>query len=136
MKQLKDYTLGEVQDICNGRNRVCKNGDDECLFCKYHKNRYCKVHSNGPSDWDLKERKNFSNDQLVVMKELYKSGIRYIVRDEKGSVYLHTNKPGRAENIWVEYDGKFFRIPTSMFPQIVWDDEEPVCIADYVNTDS
>ena len=130
MKQLKNYTLGEVQDICNGRNRVCKNEDDECLFCKDHANRFCKVHSNSPSDWKLKERKYFSNDQLAVMRELYRIGFRFVAQDEDACLYAYSAEPHRDSNGYV--GGSMFHIiPSQFFQQIMWEDE-PICIADYI----
>ena len=135
MKQLKDYTLGEVQDICNGRNRECKNKDDECLFCKDHTNRFCKVHSNSPIDWKLKERKHFSDDQLAVMRVFYKLGFRFIAEDANDDLYFYATNPTKADTVWIN-GGKNSNIAHAAFQQITWDDENAICIADYINADS
>jgi len=138
VKKIRDYTLGEAQDVCNGRKGVCKLSEDKCLFS--NENSMCKLRSMvGPSKFDLADFISFTESQLLVMKELYKSGVRYIARNKRRSIRLFINKPGiDEEGDWVNHEDDFeviFTIPSGTFPQIDIHCETPICIADYVNTE-
>ena len=135
MKKIRDYTLGEAQDMCNSRKGACKLGEDRCRFV--NENSMCKLRSMvGPSKFDLTDSPPFTNDQLVIMKELYKCGIRYIGKCNRKYVYLFANKPVNESGAWIgvneDYDDDF-SIPGKMFSQINIYDKEPIRIADYIN---
>lgn len=58
-----------------------------------------------------------------------KGGIMYVARDKDGDLFLHGEKPYKYQNGWrTDIHEKMFIItwlPSSMFPEVKWEDEEP-----------
>ena len=83
----------------------------------------------------LPKKKQFSQDTLNFFKCIDKK-YEWIARDEDGEVWLFKNKPKKiADGIW-DATGDDFESATLvnllLFKEILWEDEEPVCIDDYV----
>ena len=49
----------------------------------------------------------------------------WIARDRDGSLWLHTNKPNKNMTQWAEGDD-YFEISSELFPEVKWEDEEPI----------
>jgi len=132
MKQLKDYTLGEAHDICDGRRGVCKDGNDVCVFKP--ENDVCRM-MYLPKSFELEEQKYFTEDQLAVMREFHKSGFRFIARSEGSSPYFYADTPKKINSYWASAGGRLQGVPKEFFQQIKWEDDEPVYIAGYINVE-
>ena len=83
----------------------------------------------------LPKKKQFSQDTLNFFKCIDKK-YEWIARDEDGEVWLFKNKPKKiADGIW-DATGDDFESATLvnllLFKEILWEDEEPVYIDDYV----
>lgn len=74
----------------------------------------------------LPKKKKFSQDTLNFFK--------WIAKDKDGDICIFCEKPTKMISYWycdcILYIGKAFN--QDMFDQIYWEDEEPVCIDDYV----
>lgn len=82
----------------------------------------------------LPKRKEFTDDELCILRNIDKD-FEWIARDyHNNSQKLFTEKPekNRFKN-WLT-DGKYitFNAYNHLFQSIQWEDEEPVCIDDYV----
>ena len=83
----------------------------------------------------LPKKKQFSQDTLNFFKCIDKRW-RYIAKDENNFVAVYEEKPEKKDGYWDfnwEFDWSrltFFN--QSLFDQILWEDEEPVYIDDYV----
>ena len=61
------------------------------------------------------------------MKEQPKKSIRlWIARDSDGKVYGYTNKPTKKSDVWDTNDNLLLPLPQDSFPNIKWDDTEPI----------
>ena len=83
----------------------------------------------------LPKKKQFSQDTLNFFKCIDKK-YEWIARDEDGEVWLFKNKPKKiADGIW-DATGDDFESATLvnllLFKEILWEDEEPIYIDDYV----
>lgn len=80
----------------------------------------------------LPKKKKFSQDTLNFFKCIDKE-YKWIAKDMDGEVNVFCEKPIKDDTFWLNknfYIGK--GINQDMFDQIYWEDEEPVCIDDYV----
>ena len=83
----------------------------------------------------LPKKKQFSQDTLNFFKCIDKKW-KYIAKDENNFVAVYEEKPEKKDGYWDfnwEFDWSrltFFN--QSLFDQILWEDEEPVYIDDYV----
>ena len=83
----------------------------------------------------LPKKKQFSQDTLNFFKCIDKK-YEWIARDEDGEVWLFKNKPKKnANGIW-DATGDDFESATLvnllLFKEILWEDEEPIYIDEYV----
>lgn len=83
----------------------------------------------------LPKKKQFSQDTLNFFKCIDKK-YEWIARDEDGEVWLFKNKPKKiADGIW-DATGDDFESATLvnllLFKEILWEDDEPIYIDDYV----
>lgn len=91
-KPLKDWTLGEVEKLCNDLGKDC----DGCPFSV----DYCKVNGQ-PRDWDLSEKPCFTEqevDRAKAIKLIYPTAYRLeeadpLVRvwDKEGKLLAHVD---------------------------------------------
>lgn len=84
----------------------------------------------------LPQKKEFSQDTLNFFKCTDKK-YKWIAKDEDDAVCIFCEKPRKGRNFWCDngiynrsYISKAFN--QDMFEQILWEDEEPVNIDDYV----
>lgn len=50
----------------------------------------------------------------------------WIARDESGMLCLYLNKPRKLNHEWYSKDHDFIAIDKTWFPEIDWEDREPV----------
>ena len=81
----------------------------------------------------LPKKKEFTDDELVIMRN-FPSGFDWITRDKSGNVYIFEKKPSKNEyGCWGNGDDYcILVIFNHLFQSILWEDEEPVYIDDYV----
>ena len=83
----------------------------------------------------LPKKKQFSQDTLNFFKCIDKKW-KYIAKDENNFVAVYEEKPEKKDGYWDfnwEFDWSrltFFN--QSLFDQILWEDDEPIFIDDYV----
>ena len=81
----------------------------------------------------LPKKKQFSQDTLNFFKCIDKR-CKYIAKDKNGAICVYGSRPIKNERWWHD-DEWFYRldaIKDSLFDEILWEDEEPVYIDDYV----
>lgn len=81
----------------------------------------------------LPKRKEFTDDELCILRNVDKES-KWIARDESNNLYVYKNKPIKFSGYWdTEYgDRQRLKMFSHLFQSIQWEDEEPVCIDDYV----
>ena len=86
-----------------------------------------------PEPYKLPKKKQFSQDTLNFFKCIDKRW-RYIAKDKNGTISAFGSKPTKKERCWLNYEGfdclDVFK--DSLFDEILWEDEEPIYIDDYV----
>ena len=82
----------------------------------------------------IPKKKQFTDDELCILRNINKE-YKWIARDNNGSVCIFSEKPYREDDAW----GNVIRTPYNdfncynhLFDQVLWEDEEPVYIDDYV----
>lgn len=87
-KPLKDWTLGEVNEMCKKRDSCRK-----CIFQNKH-DKDCKIRTH-PTNWDLSEKPRFTDQEVEDAKNIKRlidsdfyivkrdGGLALIDRDEK-----------------------------------------------------
>ena len=82
----------------------------------------------------LPKKKEFSQDTLNFFKMIDKK-YKWIAKDEDGVVHTFCEKPTKEDTHWfyvsMFYINNIFN--QDIFNQILWEDEEPIYIDDYVN---
>ena len=81
----------------------------------------------------LPKKKEFSQDTLNFFKCIDKK-YEWIAKDINDDVHAFCEKPIKESRCWF-YDGRFYiskAFNQAIFNQILWEDEEPVYIDDYV----
>ena len=81
----------------------------------------------------LPKKKQFSQDTLNFFKCSDKK-YKWIAKDKDGEVCIYINKPKKEDVSWDNFS--FYKpldiIKDSLFDEILWEDEEPIYIDDYV----
>ena len=52
----------------------------------------------------------------------------WVARDKNGKLWLHLSesKPYRdGDDMWLNNEGSYHKLESSLFPQVKWEDEEP-----------
>ena len=49
---------------------------------------------------------------------------KYVARDKDGALYTYVIKPTKGSRVWL-YGGKYIWLPSELFPDVKWSDEEP-----------
>lgn len=49
----------------------------------------------------------------------------WIARDKDGELYLFSEKPSKREEFWLMSRGTVIQLPSELFPEVKWEDEEP-----------
>ena len=82
----------------------------------------------------LPKKKKFSQDTLNFFKMIDKK-YKWIAKDEDGVVHTFCEKPTKEDTHWfyvsMFYINNIFN--QDIFNQILWEDEEPIYIDDYVD---
>lgn len=81
----------------------------------------------------LPERKKFTDDELCILRNIDKK-YKWIARDSNKEVWVYQHKPKKGNTNWNYLcDSKLLdMIKNSLFTEIKWEDEEPICIDNYV----
>ena len=87
----------------------------------------------------LPKKKQFSQDTLNFFKMIDKK-YKWIAKDKSGDIFGFEEKPKKDKYVWLceEYDYCLDNtccidgLNQSLFDQILWEDEEPIRIDDYV----
>ena len=80
----------------------------------------------------LPKKKQFSQETLNLFKCINKK-YKWIAKDMNENVYAYEEKPRKESTYWLYGKGiKCNCFNQSIFDQILWEDEEPVFIDDYV----
>lgn len=88
----------------------------------------------------LPKKKQFSQDTLNFFKMIDKK-YKWIAKDKSGDIFGFEEKPKKDKYVWLceEYDYCLDNtccidgLNQSLFNEILWEDEKPVCIDDYVD---
>ena len=87
----------------------------------------------------LPKKKQFSQDELCILRHIDKK-YKWIARDKSGDIFVFEEKPKKDKYVWLceEYDYCLDNtccidgLNQSLFNEILWEDEEPIYIDDYV----
>ena len=81
----------------------------------------------------LPKKKQFSQDTLNFFKCIDKK-FEWIAKDKDGEVCIYINKPKKEDVSWDNFSlyKPLDIIKDSLFDEILWEDEEPIYIDDYV----
>ena len=81
----------------------------------------------------LPKKKQFSQDTLNFFKYIDKK-FEWIAKDKDGEVCIYINKPKKEDVSWDNFSlyKALNIIKDSLFDEILWEDEEPIYIDDYV----
>ena len=85
---------------------------------------------------DVKPKKvwNFNETELDILKEMY-DVYNWLARDKDGSLGGSIRKPTKNDFFWDETDTEYLEFLSPLFKDILWEDEEPVYINDYIKTE-
>ena len=82
----------------------------------------------------IPKKKQFTDDELCILRNINKE-YKWIARDNNGSVCIFSEKPYREDDAWenvIRTPYNDFNCYNHLFDQVLWEDEEPVYIDDYV----
>ena len=81
----------------------------------------------------LPKKKQFSQDTLNFFKCIDKK-FEWIAKDKDGEVCIYINKPKKEDVSWDNFSlyKPLDIIKDSLFDEILWEDDEPIYIDDYV----
>ena len=113
-----------------------KNGKLEYyddVINKWVKSRITMNHFLNSEIIKLPKKKEFTDDELFILKNVDKR-YKWIAKDKNGLIVTFVSKPIKTERFWND-DASYASleaIKNSLFNSIQWEDDEPVCIDDYV----
>ena len=91
----------------------------------------------------LPKKKEFTDDELCILRNIDKE-YKWIAKDRDGDLWIYTNKPKKEyDRYWKDCSSSkslsfepldIFK--NSLFTEIEWEDEEPICIDDYVDREN
>ena len=91
----------------------------------------------------LPKKKQFTDDELCILRNIDKE-YKWIAKDIDGDLWIYTNKPKKEyDRYWKDCSSSkslsfepldIFK--NSLFTEIEWEDEEPICIDDYVDREN
>lgn len=81
------------------------------------------------------EDRKYSEIEIQTAKNLIAKGYEWITRDKNDALFAYGGKPKKLESYWWWWSGEWqeFASFVPIFPQIKWDDEEPVRLRDIVS---
>lgn len=77
-------------------------------------------------------KREYSEIEIEVAKKLIERGYEWIARDKDDALFAYDGKPEKLESYWRSDKWQEFASFVPIFPQIKWDDEEPVRLRDIV----
>lgn len=80
----------------------------------------------------MKDKKEYSEVEIETAKNLLEKGYEWIARDKNDALFAYDGKPKKFESCWRSGEWQEFASFVPIFPQIKWDDEEPVRLRDIV----
>ena len=89
----------------------------------------------------LPKKKEFTDNELYILNNIDKK-YKWIAKDKSGLICTFVSKPIKTERFWSDgwSNGESYAsleaIKNSLFTEIKWEDEEPVCIDDYVDREN
>ena len=90
----------------------------------------------------LPKKKEFTDDELCILRNIDKE-YKWIAKDRDGDLWIYTNKPKKEDDgYWRDCSSKSLSFEpldifkNSLFTEIEWEDEEPICIDDYVDREN
>ena len=79
----------------------------------------------------IKTPKQFTDDELCILRNIDKE-FKWICMDKDNYLSICEDKPLKTENDeWYDFSIITFMF-NNLFQQVKWEDEEPICIDDYV----
>ena len=125
--EYEDYTSGRVHKIDNNTFYVLCEGK----FLK--DNISVETIKRITKIIKLPKKKQFSQDTLNFFKCIDKK-YKWIAKDKDGEVCIYINKPKKEDVSWDNFSlyKPLDIIKDSLFDEILWEDEEPIYIDDYV----
>jgi len=129
---MKEVNLERVQLFCLHRHELFK---DPCCGCEYE-DELCVNKSVHKLKFEDKKTPKiyFDNDQLAVMRQLYSCGFRYIARDDDTYLCAYSERPNKERGSW-NGCGSWWGIPNGLFPQILPEGNDLICISDYIDVE-
>lgn len=86
-----------------------------------------------PEPYKLPKKKKFTDDELCILRNIDKK-YKWIAKDKDGEVCIYINKPKKEDVSWDNF--RLYKpldiIKDSLFDEILWEDEEPIFIDEYV----
>ena len=80
----------------------------------------------------LPKKKEFTDDELCILRNV-DMWYKWIARSKGHVITLHNDKPYKDHNIWNSINSEAeINVFNHLFQSIKWEDEEPVCIDNYV----
>ena len=85
----------------------------------------------------LPKKKQFTDDELCILRNIDKK-YKWITKDKSGLICTFVSKPIKTEKFWAGgwSDGASYAsleaFENSLFNSILWEDEEPIYVDDYV----
>ena len=83
----------------------------------------------------IPKKKQFTDDELCILRNINKE-YKWITKDRSGDIWIYADKPKKEDKVWKWTKPCSFislnMIKNSLFTEILWEDEEPICIDDYV----
>ena len=87
----------------------------------------------------LPKKKEFTDDELCILRNIDKK-YKWIAKDKSGDIFGFGEKPKKDKYVWLceEYDYCLDNtccidgLNQSLFNEILWEDEEPIYVDDYV----
>ena len=91
----------------------------------------------------LPKKKQFTDDELCILRNIDKE-YKWIAKDIDGDLWIYTNKPKKEYDRYWKDCSSFKSLSfepldifkNSLFTEIEWEDEEPICIDDYVDREN
>lgn len=77
-------------------------------------------------------KREYSEIEIQTAKNLIANGYEWIARDKNGLLCTYDGKPKKLESCWRSGKWQEFASFVPIFPQIRWNDEEPVRLRDIV----
>ena len=79
----------------------------------------------------IPKKKQFTDDELCILRNIDKK-YKLVARDKNGDLYAYPYRPMKGATYWGKGSHESLFTFNSLFNSIQWEDEEPICIDEYV----